>query len=40
VEIGKVPRQTGVGIIETYRLYRVVAQRAARAVLLPHPAID
>jgi len=40
VEIGKVARETGGGVIETYRLYRVVAQRAARAVLLPHPATD
>jgi len=33
-------RETGGIIIETYRLYRVVPQRAARAVLLPRPAIN
>jgi hypothetical protein len=40
VKIGKVARETGGIIIETYRLYRVVARRAARGVLLPRPAIN
>jgi hypothetical protein len=39
-EIGKAARETGGIIIETYRLYRVVAQRTARGVLLPRPAIN
>jgi hypothetical protein len=39
-EIGKAVRETGGIIIETYRLYRVVPQRTARAVLLPRPAIN
>ena len=40
VEIGKAARETGGIIIETYRLYRVVLKRTARAVLLPRPAIN
>jgi 4-amino-4-deoxy-L-arabinose transferase-like glycosyltransferase len=39
-EIGTAARETGGTIIETYRLYRVVPQRTARAVLLPRPAIN
>ena len=39
-EIGKAARETRGRSIETYRLYRVVPQRALRAVLLPRPAIN
>jgi len=38
--LGTAARETGGTVIETYRLYRIVADRSASAVLLPRPAAN
>ena len=38
--VGTAARETGGGVIETYQLYRIVPNGAARAVRLPRPAIN